>query len=354
MRKRLIAPGLALALSVGGWSAGSAHAHERWFVEKGTHPGEGLPFDLTSLSVLLGALVFLGLAVAAARGNWSRRVNILVERAQRFLPKGMEWRIVAGLTGIMLIANSVTGAFLAPDLVLDGGGLATFARFGQMLIGLILLSQVAFALAGLLVLVVVFPLALLLVPVSSFADYVFEYASLGLAFVFVGLSSCPDQFARRWIKFDPGRFSHLPLPIVRAGLGLSLIVLAVHNKLASPDMALTFLDTHDLNFMAALGFASFTNPHFVFAAGVAELVLGVLLLSGLATRLAAAMLAGFFLTTLIVLGLPELIGHLPLLGIVMVLAYRGSGSPSLDSMGGRKTAGWLRQPDAGMAPSQAV
>ncbi|MBI4336594.1 MAG: DoxX family membrane protein [Chloroflexi bacterium] len=354
MRGKAIALGLALVLTAGISSARSAFAHERWFVEEGTHPGQGFPTDLISLSVLLGAFAFLVLAVASARGNWSRRANVLAKRAQRFLPNGAEWRVVAVLTGIMLIANSVTGVFLAPNLVLGSGWPAVFATVVQVLIGLMLLSQVAFALAGLLVLVVAVPLALFLFPVSSLADYILEYASLGLAFVFVGLSSCPDQFARRWTKVDPERFSHLPLPILRAGLGLSLIVLAVHNKLANPDLALTFLDNHNLNFMAALGFASFTNAHFVFAAGVAELVLGVLLLTGLTTRLVAAMLAGFFLTTLIVLGVPELVGHLPLLGIVAVLGLRGSGDPSLDSTQKARPRRWRHQVDVGVTPGQAV
>ena len=118
----------------------------------------------------------------------------------------------------------------------------------------------------------------------------------------------------------------LSLPMVRVGTGLTLVVLAIHAKLLNPSLALSFLDAYDLNFMKLLGFTSFTNLHFALAAGVAELTFGLLLISGIATRFVTGVLGLFFLSTTVVFGPMEVLGHLPLFAIVILLILRGSGS----------------------------
>jgi uncharacterized membrane protein YphA (DoxX/SURF4 family) len=319
---------------VGGLCIGAlplARAHERWFVEEGTHAGEGQPVEMVALVALLSSLGILALGLMVTRSGLYGKLGAMAMPPQRILPVGMEWRLIASLAGIMLIANSMSGVFLSAELRVDEGWFGYLALGAQILVGLLLLSQVSFALAGALVLAVAIPIAAFSFPVGMLLDYIIEYAALGLALIFVGLSSCPDQLACKMAGPNPRRFAHLPLPIIRIGVGLSLIVLSLHNKLLDPNMALTFLDLQDLNFMPALGFTDFSNQQFVFAAGLMELGLGVLLVAGVATRLAAATLFGFFMTTLIVLGVNELVGHLPLFGIALALIYRGAGGFSLES-----------------------
>jgi uncharacterized membrane protein YphA (DoxX/SURF4 family) len=70
-----------------------------------------------------------------------------------------------------------------------------------------------------------------------------------------------------------------------------------------------------------------SDPVFIWLAGVVELVIGVVVLSGQVTR--PVMTVGFalFTVTLVVFGLPELIGHLPYYGIMLTLfiaPYPGS------------------------------
>ncbi len=334
-RKRLFFA-LLVVLQAIVFSVKPAFGHERWFVDKGTHSTDSFPFDSITVAVVFGAIAILALAIAVERSRFHNWAASIPERMQRFLPIGSEWRVVATLTGVMLIANAVSGVYLASDLVLPEGWPSTFGRYAQALIGLTLLSQVSFALAGALVLVVAIPVAIWFFPAASLADYAIEYLALGMAMVFVGLSSCPDQLACRVVKSKPERFAHLPLPIMRIGLGLSLVVLALHNKLLDPDIALTFLDAHDLNFVAVSGFAGFSNLHFVFAAGVAELLLGVLIVAGILTRLATLALFGFFSLTLAILGVVELVGHLPLFGVALLLAYRGPGDYRLSSFWRRR------------------
>jgi len=302
----------------------TAHAHETWFVRKGEHAGEYFSMDVTNLLVILGATVFALSAFAIHRTGWFGNTAALFEKAERLLPSRIQWRTVAILSGITLIANSITGVFLAPDFVLPSNGLVVLGSVIQMTIGVLLVSQISFSLAGALIVVAAIPLAGIYAPGSFLIDHIVHNLALALAFVFVGLSAgYPDKLA------------HLPLPIIRVGLGLTLILLSIHHKLFDPNIALTFLDKYALNFMPLLGFSGFTNLHFVFAAGVAEVTLGFLLLTGIATRFVAAGLAVFLFATLIVLGPVELVGHLPLIGIALLLVCHGSGSPRVASLAWR-------------------
>ncbi len=303
-----------------------AFAHEGWFVEKGQHPGEHFPLDWITAVTALGFILFFAWAMSVDRSRWSERLQKLCYKGECFLPRGREWRIVAVLSGVTLIANSVTGVFLAPNLILPGERLVMLGGVAQVIIGLLLVSQISFFVPGLLILVVAVPLAAISFAPALMIDYLFEFVALALAFVLLGLDGgYLDRRLPHWLRQRMSGSAHLPLPLIRIGLGLTLIVLAAHNKLISPDLALTFLDKYDLNFIPYLGFAEFTNLHFVFAAGMAELAIGLFLVLGIGTRFVAATLMMFLLTTLVVLGPLELVGHLPVLGLAAVLLYRGSG-----------------------------
>jgi len=320
MRQRYVIFALVLALVELIIALQTAGAHETWFIGKGEHAGEHFAMELTNLLVVLGAILLALSAFAIQRTSWFGNIDAFFEKTERLVPSGIRWRIVAILSGVMLIANAATGVFLAPDFVLPSDGLVVLGGVIQTVIGLLLVSQISFSLAGALIVAVAMPLAAICAPGSFLIDYFVEYLALALAFFFVGLSSiCPDKLACRWINSDPGDSDHLPLLIIRAGLGLTLIVLSIHHKLANPDIALTFLDKYELNFIPYLGLTGFTNLHFVFAAGVTEVTFGLLLFVGIATRFVAAGLAVFLFTTLIILGPVELVGHLPLIGITLLL-----------------------------------
>ena len=309
-----------------------APAHIRWFVDKGEHVGEHFPVDSINLLIITGAIFFIALAFAIDNTSWSHKFNAISEKAYGLFPQGGEWRIIASFLGVLFIINSITGVFLASHLVLPSEGLVIFGGITQMVIGLVLVSQISFSVAGFLILLVAVPLAAIYLPITLIVDYLFEFVALGLALIFTGISACYlDQLGCQLMKRDPTRFSRLPVPIMRIGVGLSLIVLAIHNKLISPNLALTFLDEHPLNFMAYLGFTGFTNTHFVFAAGVAEFTLGVLLVAGIATRFVTAAMSTVLLSSMVYFGPAELIGHLPIFGIALLLFIQGSGAYRLAS-----------------------
>ncbi|MBI4296469.1 MAG: hypothetical protein HY667_05070, partial [Chloroflexi bacterium] len=276
-----------------------AYAHERWFVDQGRHFGESHWLDGTNLTIMLGGLLLIALAVLVDRSGWSRKLQEVFDKLQRILPKGIEWRVVAFLAAVMLIVNAFAGVFLAPDLVLPGRTVtadrsisqihlallagqsplpwsaATFGGIAQLLLAALLLSQISFLIPGVLIILVALPMAIIYFAPGLLVDYAVEFGALGLALVFFGMGTgWLDRRLSRRLKLDPSRYAQLPVPIIRIGAGLTLAILALHNKLLFPDMALTFLDEHDYNFMPLLGFTGFTNLHFVFAAGVVELTMG--------------------------------------------------------------------------------
>ena len=327
-----------------------AHAHERWFVNQdGQHIGESHWLDWLNLVIILGGLLLVALIVLTAHSAWFRKLEERLEKLQQILPKAIEWRFVAFLAAVMLIFNAVTGVFLAPDLLLPGvtvtarsaaqinraflsgdsplyWNASTLGGIAQLLLGILLLSQTTFLIPGVLILVVALPMAILNFVPDLLIDYVVEFTALALALIFFGMgaSSIDRRIATR-LKLDPSRYARLPVPIIRIGVGLTLVILALHNKLLAPNMALTFLDTHYFNFMELMGFAGFTDIRFVFAAGIVELAVGILLVFGIATRLVAAIVVVLTGTTMAILGPDELIGHLPIMGIAVLLVYRGSG-----------------------------
>lgn len=297
----------------------------RWFVDKDAvctlcH----FERDLTSGLVIVGAVVFVAMAVAVQRASWTRR--LCTHCAGLYdLPQGTEWRIIAFLAGLMLVANSTMRVFLAPNLELPGPTATTIGLIAQFVLGMLLLSQFTFSIAG-LVIILVSAISAFLIPFSALLNYAFEFIGLGFALFFTGpLLSPVDRKLFAAIGFTPARFAHLPLPIIRIAVGITLVILAIDEKLLHPHLTVYFLQQHHLNFMPLLGFQSFTDVHFTLAAGVAELTFGLLLIAGVATRWVAASLSVFFIATLLVLGPVELVGHAPLFGIVFLLISRGAG-----------------------------
>lgn len=301
-----------------------AYSHLRWFVEDSSSGANAtFSFDIYTVGILVGAGIFLALALlvdahprARALARRMRLANVVTGESA--------WRTIAVLSGVMLLANAASDAFLAPNLVLDPP-LIMLGRIAQIVLGVLLISQLTFVVCG-VVAIVAFLLGATQFPPMLMLDYVFEFAALGLGLIFIGPSI--NKLDRAIV----GRFTAnheslraLAVPTLRIGLGLALMVLAVHNKFLNPNLGLAFQEEHAFNFMPWLGFEGFSNLHFVLAAGVAEFMFGLMLVTGVATRFISLSVGAFFLTTLIILGPIELVGHAPIIGIIMLLIIEGDG-----------------------------
>ena len=297
-----------------------ALAHVRWFVPVGTNlPAMSLPSDWLAVLLVSGALMFMAsvLVVAriAAQSDALSRITFSPWNSKHHL----EWYLLFLLVNLVFIHNLLEGEFLGPHF---------FVMPDVMMIGVVLqalvliLSVVSLLLTGVVLLVI----ALCGVVVFSFEsgiDYFFEVAALGLAYILVSTRiNALDRIC--FARYELTRFADLAPTILRLGLGLQLITLAIHNKLYEPAATYFFLTEHPYyNFPQFLGWADFTHLHFALAAGVFEAAFGVMLMLGLATRYVLLVVSFFFISTGIISGLEEVMGHLPIFGVIAVLFVAG-------------------------------
>lgn len=115
------------------------------------------------------------------------------------------------------------------------------------------------------------------------------------------------------------------LPVVlRGALGVTFIYLGFVEKLLAPGVGLAVVEKYALTTVVPV------SPElWVFGAGVAEVAVGLLLLSGIATRAVAGLAFGLF--TLTLLGLPDdpVLAHVSLFGLTSALLVTGSGPATL-------------------------
>jgi uncharacterized membrane protein YphA (DoxX/SURF4 family) len=131
-----------------------------------------------------------------------------------------------------------------------------------------------------------------------------------------------DGLRHRGLDEPPG-MNPAAVGLLRACAGLAVVVGALTEKLLAPGVSEGFLRRYpDFNVLSGVGMS---DRGFIDLAGAVELGLGLVLLSGVATRLAVLVAVVPFNVTLLFFGWEELIGHLPIYGIFLVLLVEGAG-----------------------------
>jgi uncharacterized membrane protein YphA (DoxX/SURF4 family) len=110
----------------------------------------------------------------------------------------------------------------------------------------------------------------------------------------------------------------LAMPALRIGLGLSLTMVAFTEKLANPALAAAFLTHYPLNFTSWLHFP-IPNDLFIQMAGSTELLIGLCIVLGVFPRTIIATTWVLINMTLTIFNWVELVGHLPMYGVMAVL-----------------------------------
>jgi uncharacterized membrane protein YphA (DoxX/SURF4 family) len=113
------------------------------------------------------------------------------------------------------------------------------------------------------------------------------------------------------------------VPVLRVLTGIGIVTLAFTEKLWNVPMGVEFLQRYPLNFFPAIGFEGISDARFILIAGTVELTFGLLLISGAFVRLMTLILWVPFNLTLPFLGWRELVGHLPIYGIMALLVIWG-------------------------------
>jgi uncharacterized membrane protein YphA (DoxX/SURF4 family) len=295
------------AIAVGGGCLGVfpalSHAHVKWFSEPVAEPAPALP-DSTTV-VVLCVLVAVGTLLAKAVDLLSRAYSLtprcLCSRSTG--PLRLVYYLIAGY----FLGAALTGTFLVPHLHV-AEPLLTLGVAAQLVVYSALLLERGRALCASLI-VMLFVIAGLHDPL-----FVMEYpVLLGLAWVVLFADKTPTP---------------LGIFLVRCLLGASLISLAFTEKLHNPARAIALLDHYSLNFMSELGLA-YSDRLFVYSAGVVELLIGVVFLSGWVTRLTIGVLFAFMVATNSYffwigeyrMAMIELVGHLPIFACGILLLF---------------------------------
>jgi uncharacterized membrane protein YphA (DoxX/SURF4 family) len=287
-------------------------AHVKWFTDPKAHP--------TDWSLLLSAPVLAAFAIALAATAVAYLIQHRIrepslmktfERFARIAPT------VLGLhVGIALLASAVIGVVFSPNLrpgddLLGGAILVVEAMCGLMLL-LGLATRGAAVLLALLGIVAMQPFTF---------ESIFENVHmLGVALFFFIVGRGPLSLDRIRGVRPPLRQDQAPtwaLTLLRVCLGFAITFGALTEKLLDPGLAQALLNERPfLNIARPFGLG---DPQFAYLAGLTELVIGIVVLSGQLTRPVMAVGALLFTMTLPVFGWTEFLGHLPFYGIMFVL-----------------------------------
>lgn len=299
---------------------GAWFAHVKWYVDD----PQRAPLDARLLGEPLTLALLAGTILAAAL--WAvvgRRVPAPEIGALRPLGRLAPWvpRLLGVHLGVSLLALAVTNAYLAPHLSLDDVPGGSALALAQGVVGVWLVSGVWLRPAALGV-VALGPLALVFTGPLAVVEAV---DTLGVALFLALLPPGRDRFGARHASAAQVRD---PLLVLRLGAGLALVVLAFSEKLLVPELPARLLAAYpEVEVFRILGL-EFSPDAYARLAGLTELFLGLVLLSGAAPQVAVLVAAVPFNLTLLVFDRFELLGHLPVYGTLLALLVYGS-SPAL-------------------------
>ena len=312
----------ATALAAGVAASTPASAHEAWFVE---HP-DSYPLDPSALlSPLTVAGVLAAVVVAvlwrAAAARLPRPELVALRPLERLVP----WvpRLLGVHLGISLLALTLTGAVLDPSVQAPSGAAGVAVLLPQLAVGALLVLGIA-----------VRPAALAVVAAGPVLVLLHGPRSLLLCAVLVGIALFlavvpPQRSLGGRADLCTGCLGPAAL-LLRAGAAVSLISLAVVEKLANPAMGVAMLEQQPvLNLLAPVGVSA---EQFVVLAGCVELLFGLLVLSGAAPQVVGLVAAVPFTASLALFGSTELIGHLPVYGVLLALVVHGSSPTTADAL----------------------
>jgi len=299
----------------------AALAHEKWFVS-GEPPAlaAGGFFSVFCLS----AVAVAGLITAVAAFFWRRRgQRDLIPGPERLgatdegLARFYSWvPVVIGIHfAVPLLVLGVQGRLFSPNNVL--------AAPWNFILGT---WQIAIALSflyGGLTRLFAASLAVLWVVAGFVVGWETTFENLhylGAAVFFFCKGRGPysiDRMLFPALAPSPALAKH-GLKMLRISIGAGFAFVAFTEKLANPTLAHTFLTQFQLNFTGATGFP-LSNEAFIWCAGTTELLIGLFLAFGIFPRVIIIAAWGVINLTLTIFSWVELVGHLPIYGIMAVL-----------------------------------
>lgn len=291
---------------------GSLARHVKWFTDPSQHPTD---YSLLLTFPVIVAFAVAGLAIAAAAVvQRTVREPRIFRALEHFAWLGP---LVLGLhLGVALIAAAALGMLFVPSLRVERDEFSFALLAAEAVCGILLVLGLGTRVAA---------VALALLGVVAMEPFNFESILeqvhiLGAAiFLFItgrGAISIDRVFGQNRalaMAVAPA----VALTLLRVCMGVGIAFGALTEKLLDPGLAGALLSERPyLNVLAGLGVS---NDQFVYLAGLIELVIGVVIVSGQLTRPVMAAGAVLFTATLPIFGWTELLGHLPYYGIMLTL-----------------------------------
>jgi uncharacterized membrane protein YphA (DoxX/SURF4 family) len=287
-------------------------AHVKWFTDPRPHPTQ---YDLLLSWPVIGAFA---IALAAAGVAYLIQHHVPEPKAIRSLERYAKTGPLALriALGVALVAAAGADWLFVPSLALDRDAVGVTLRVVEALCGLLVLvglyTRYAAVVLALLGVVAMVPFS-----VESILEQVHI---LGIAvFLFIAGPGFVSLDARRGAggSLEGQDAPGAAINLLRLAMGFGIAYGALTEKLLNPPLAQALLDHSPfLNLLRPFGVS---DPLFIWLAGLTELAIGVVILSGQITRPVMAIGFALFTVTLIVFGLRELIGHLPYYGIMLTL-----------------------------------
>jgi hypothetical protein len=292
-------------------------AHETWFVGNDFHPDWGFVTETLTL-VLLGLAVIATISVRLISRVWNGVDVPVLARMAPWMPFAVRIHLAVALIGLVAM-----GDFLSPAMDLPND------VYGWLLGILMVLVAVAMATGyrardAAWLLVALGPLGML---EFGFWPVLARIDMLGLAFFVI--FSGPGAWSAD-VELGRARQANVAdmakaVWALKLAVGTALIVVAFQEKLATPAMAVDFLQQHpDFNVANSLFGLGWTDVDFIRVAGAIEVLFGLFVISGALPQIAVAAAGIPFNATLWFFGSVELVGHLPVYGAMLVLLVFGS------------------------------
>lgn len=330
LRRAAFAIGLMALLPI------QARAHEKWFIDAARYP---LRWDLFFSAGPIVCAVAVAVITAALAFVWRARGGRDFLPSPEYFgatPEGL--RIVYALlpliiglhVAIPLFYDGLNGMLFSPNVHLYGAaayvcGLieiwVSVSLFYGGLTRLAALLMVALWLAG--------------VFIAGIQPMLDNALYLGVAAFFFLAGRGPIAIDRfMFPRFEPpAALARHAVTALRIGIGASFVIVAFTGKLANLPLALAFLQRYPINFTAYFSLP-LSNHTFVLVAASVELLIGLCLLFAIFTREIIILAWLPMNLTLTYFGTTELIGHLPIYGIMALLLIWMPGKSSREWVAG--------------------
>lgn len=297
-------------------SATGAMAHVRWFVDSNVHVENFVAYNISDLEVIIWIVIaFMLVGTSILLDTRLPNVRIVASSTRHDFIE-----ILRIFTGMSMLLTAYEGAIIAPHLIAYGA----FGKqliFLQAIIGILLIANRFVRHAAILMIILHLGLTIQFGVIAAL-----EYLIMVGIAIFLLINNLPTAELR-------AQFKPFSVAIMRILAGISLIALGLAEKLFGAIMAESFLAANPWNFLPALGFEFFTDRLFALSAGFMEVIFGIILVLGTTTRLNVfALSVVLFASNLLFIvegnneaALVEFVGHMPIIGVALVLLLLGAG-----------------------------